>query len=61
MPIVNFDLDKPEWVCIEEGEETWRVIVSHTNDEVMCLRFRLVLWISFSSGRVVFTWDNRKS
>tara|TARA_R100001510_G_C7651374_1_gene209036 strand:+ start:480 stop:1127 length:648 start_codon:yes stop_codon:yes gene_type:complete len=33
VPIVNFDLDNPEWICIDEGEEAWRVLVKHESEE----------------------------
>lgn len=62
VPIVNFDLDKPEWVCIEEGEETWRVIVSHTNDEgdVFEVPLSPMDYHLVAGDDLFFTWDNMK-
>ena len=33
IPVVNFDLEKPEWICIDEEQESWRVVVRHETDE----------------------------
>ncbi len=62
VPIVNFDLDKPEWVCIEEGEETWRVIVSHTNEEgdVFEVPLSPMDYHLVAGDELFFTWDKMK-
>jgi hypothetical protein len=33
IPLVNFDLDEPEWILLDDKQESWRVIIKTTDDE----------------------------
>ena len=62
IPIVNFDLEKPEWICIEEGEEAWRVIVRHESDdgEMHEVQLSPMDYNLVAGDELFFTWDGMR-
>jgi len=60
IPVVNYDLENAEWMCIDPDAEAWRVIVRHESDDpdkphevaLSPMDYNLV-----AGDELFFTWD----
>lgn len=60
IPVVNYDLENAEWMCLDPDAEAWRVIVRHESDDpdkphevaLSPMDYNLV-----AGDELFFTWD----
>ncbi len=63
IPVVNYDLENAEWMCIDPDAESWRVIVRHESDDpdkphevaLSPMDYNLV-----AGDELFFTWDGMR-